>query len=80
MFLIYNTPLHKAAIIGFTEAVEILLQNPKVNLFITNGDGETPYEAARNYSTTEIIDMIEDHMPAEALDEPILLPPKDEEQ
>ena len=66
-----NTPLHKAAIIDFKEAVEVILQSPNVDLFITNASGEIPYQSARAYSSTEIIDMIEDMMPPDAIDEPL---------
>ena len=31
--------------------------------------GETPYECAMDYSTTEIIDMIEDQLPDDLFDE-----------
>ena len=72
MFFAYNTPLHKAAILGLAEAVRVILTNKRVNLFITNGDGETPYQSAIAYSSTEIINMIEDEMPIDALDEPML--------
>ena len=72
-FLVYNTPLHKAAILGFAEAVRVILTNKRVNLFITNAERETPYQSAIAYSSTEIIDMIEDEMPDDALDEPMLM-------
>lgn len=69
MFLVYNTPLHKAAILGLADAVAIIIAAPNVDLFVTNADGLTPYQAACSYSSSAIIDMIEDLMPLSEIDE-----------
>lgn len=37
--------------------------------FLFYFNGETPYECAMDYSSTEIIDMIEDRMPDDLFDE-----------
>ncbi len=54
-----NTPLHVAALNGYTDIVRILLEQPGIDTSRTNNDGKTALDLAQAKKFTEIAQLLE---------------------
>ncbi len=54
-----NTPLHVAALNGYTDIVRLLLEQPGIDIGLTNNNGKTALDLARERDFIEIAQLIE---------------------
>ncbi len=54
-----NTPLHVAALNGYTEIVRLLLEQPGIDTARTNNEGKTALDLAREKGHTEVAQLLE---------------------
>ena len=53
-----NTPLHIAALNGYTEIVKLLLAQPNIDKTIKNKEGKTALDTAKERHRTEIVQLL----------------------
>lgn len=54
-----NTPLHVAALNGYTDIVRLLLEQPGIDTARTNNEGKTALDLAREKGCTEVVQLLE---------------------